>query len=258
MQGRATTVGLVLGIALCLTVIGCGGPSAQEKTRQRALELERLAKATRAREKQHAVSAARARFNACDEQIGDLLEAEQDLGSRLDVGLSFTDYSERVGDVSAAYGRVRLPELKRDRACLLVAVGAERALNKYVAANNRWNKCIQDFECSTDAIEPDLQESWADASLSADRARNRLDGLKRAERIPNWSSQIPASALDVDGSMYGAAAQTWCGKSEKPAAAEACLTLKQVLQDGVAPDEIDDLDKAVKDLDIALGLTPSK
>lgn len=58
--------------------------------------------------------------------MGDLLDPLTDLGSRLDVGLSYREYATKVGDVKVAYDRTNFDEIA-DPACLKrVAVPLER------------------------------------------------------------------------------------------------------------------------------------
>lgn len=104
----------------------------------------------------------------------EFVETLQDLDSRLDVGLTFAAYSERVGDTRVAYDRVDIEDL--DGGCLEhVGVPAEDAMNAYIRANNTWNDCISDIDCDNDSITPDLQSEWADASQLVGEALDALD-----------------------------------------------------------------------------------
>jgi hypothetical protein len=112
----------------------------------------------------------------CEEQLGPLLEALEDLDSRLGVGLVFQDYTNRVGDVSVEYDRVRFGALPID--CINeVGVPLENALNAYIRADNRWNECIGDFGCDIDSIEPELQRRWREASQETRMGRQGLRDL---------------------------------------------------------------------------------
>jgi hypothetical protein len=90
--------------------------------------------------------------------------------------LVFQDYTNRVGDVSVEYNRIRFGALPAN--CTLeVGVPLENALNSYIDANNRWNDCIGDLGCSLDSIEPRLQRDWRKASQEIRRARRALRTL---------------------------------------------------------------------------------
>jgi hypothetical protein len=108
----------------------------------------------------------------CVEEAGDFFDALMDLDSRLDVGLNFADYSERVGDAKVAYDRIDVDEL--DPRCIVIAAKAEDAYNHYAEAYNTWNGCIGDADCDNDSIRPALQAEWADASDLLDEVEEAL------------------------------------------------------------------------------------
>ena len=110
----------------------------------------------------------------CPKSIVRFVNALQELDSRLDVGLTFAAYGDKVGDASVAYDRI--PFKKLDLECTLrVGVPAERALNLYIEANNIWNDCIGNIYCSNDSITPKLQRKWAQATTKIRQARRALD-----------------------------------------------------------------------------------
>jgi hypothetical protein len=110
----------------------------------------------------------------CPDEVVELVEALEDLDSRLSVGLNFAAYSERVGDARVAYDRIDVDDL--DGGCIEhVGAPAEDAMNAYVRAYNVWNDCISDIECENDTITPDLQAEWADATELVEQAREGLD-----------------------------------------------------------------------------------
>lgn len=108
----------------------------------------------------------------CVANVGDFVDALFELDSRLDVGLTFSAYSERVGDAKVAYDRIDINALDGD--CLALAVEAESAYNAYVVAYNTWNDCISDIDCDTDSITPDLQKEWAEASTLLDEVKDAM------------------------------------------------------------------------------------
>jgi hypothetical protein len=111
---------------------------------------------------------------ACLSELDGLLSALQELDSRLGVGLSYSDYSERVGDVRVAYDQVNFGAL--ELSCVTGAGSPlEDALNEHASAQNVWGDCIEDFDCDTDGIDPELQEHWSDASSAVSDAESWLD-----------------------------------------------------------------------------------
>lgn len=110
----------------------------------------------------------------CPDEMVEFVEALQDLDSRLNVGLNFQAYSERVGDARVAYDRIDIDEL--GSGCVEhVGAPAEDAMNAYIDAYNTWNDCIGDIDCDNDSITPDLQAEWADATELVQGASDGLD-----------------------------------------------------------------------------------
>ena len=128
------------------------------------------------REAEEAFAAQLAIFQTCRREVAPLLNGLRNVDARLDVGMSFAEYGEAIGDVSVAYNGMSAGNLDFD--CLAVAVQGENAFNSYTRAYNIWNDCIGDFDCSTDAIEPDLQSQWLKASQAVGRAQRKLSGLR--------------------------------------------------------------------------------
>jgi hypothetical protein len=98
-------------------------------------------------------------------------DALDELDARLDVGLTFRDYGDYVGDISVASNRLDIDALTAEgEHCLAAAILLNNAFLKYIDANESWNDCIQDTDCDTDSIEPDLQGFWVDASDALEEA----------------------------------------------------------------------------------------
>ena len=163
MGSRFALVLAVVGVTLAaITASGCGGPSAAEKQAKAAAG---------------AHAAHLAAYRKCKTQVGPFLSALEDLNSRLDVGLSFSDYGTRVGDVRVAHDAAPFDEL--GAACLsVVAVPAEAAMNAYVKAYNKWNNCFNDDYCTTDSISPELQAPWGTATGKIERAQAGLEQIR--------------------------------------------------------------------------------
>jgi hypothetical protein len=156
---RWVTVALLL--TACIPRIGspeAQSPSPEDTAAEEAAEEEAEAAAAHA---------------ACEAALEDFLDELNELNSRLGVGVQFSAYLELVGDARVEYDQVDFGDL--DQTCLGdVGVPAERALRLYIKAGNIWNRCIQDFGCDIDSIDPQLQERWADAGTAVNSAENGL------------------------------------------------------------------------------------
>jgi hypothetical protein len=124
-----------------------------------------------------AALAAHEKYLKCKQEVAPLMNQLHEIDSRLDVGLNYDEYTNKVGDVRVAYDRVSGaiggPE------CLAgVGIPAENALNQYVKASNIWGDCFDNVDCDTDSIQPSLQAHWTQASLAIERADR---GLKRID-----------------------------------------------------------------------------
>jgi hypothetical protein len=141
----STLIATCVAALLAFAATGCGGPSKAQKAQK------------------------------CQSQIGAFVDALEELNSRLSVGLSFSDYSEKVGTVRVAYDKITPRELDPD--CLDAAGAGESAMNSYVTAYNTWNDCIGSDSCTTDSIDSDLQQDWAEAIPKVKQARSRLEAV---------------------------------------------------------------------------------
>jgi hypothetical protein len=92
-----------------------------------------------------------------------LVTGLEDLDSRLSVGLNFSDYSQKVGDLKVAHDKIKPSTL--DLQCLSgLGSPAETALNDYIHAYNTWNDCIGKVGCTNATIKSSLQADWAKAT----------------------------------------------------------------------------------------------
>lgn len=108
---------------------------------------------------------------ACAEELGDTRDELDEMDARLDIGLTFSDYSERVGDISVASNRQDVDALTAEGAdCLATALLLNEAFLEYIDANDTWNDCIQDTDCTNDSIRSELQGHWSTASDKLDEA----------------------------------------------------------------------------------------
>jgi hypothetical protein len=190
---------LVLAVLSAGAVSACGVDEEAERAAAQA-----RAKAARQREKaaqdrrdqaelkrlvaehQEKVAAARALATGCDRQLGELVEAVGELDSRLDIGMTYSDYTSEVSDLKVSYDSIDWDlddELEpEDTLTCINEVGlpAEKALNEYAKATRIWGECMDDLYCSNDSIEPSLQRRWRRASSNADNATDALDELQDA------------------------------------------------------------------------------
>lgn len=203
---RARKGFIIAAIAVALVLVGStttvlilnhrAEVAAQERReaaeRKEAAEEKAAEEARREAEEKAAaeLAAARAQYGDCTSQLNPLLHTLQKVDARLDVGLNQGDLSDLVGNASIAYNRMDVDELGTGT-CLLVAVQLENAFNDYTGTVSRWNDCIFDYDCDTDAITPGLQAKWLHASRAIERAESRLDTLDPDS--PNYDSQAAAS-----------------------------------------------------------------
>jgi hypothetical protein len=123
-------------------------------------------------------AAAVANYEKCRDTTRPLLDKLHELDSRLDVGLNYDEYTDKVGDVNVAYDRVT-PKIGGQPQCVTsVGIPAEAAFNQYVKASNIWGECFDDINCDNDSIEPDLHNHWNKASNSIDSADRGLKELR--------------------------------------------------------------------------------
>lgn len=166
---------------LSLSLVGCGGPSAEEKRAQRkaaaasaSAEAEASASAEAEARRQAKLEAARAAQDECKGQLGDLLSALKQIDGRLDVGLSYQALGDRLGDVAVAYNAI--PFRKLSPPCVgRVGIPLEAAYNQYNKSHTKWGACIDDFSCSVEGAKlAELRAHWSKASRLIGRAQRAL------------------------------------------------------------------------------------
>jgi hypothetical protein len=159
----ATTVGILLGLALMPSGCGEDGTSAADKP------------ASTAKTRPAPSSHMPIKRNSC-RRLGPFLGSMVRLRDDLARGLSYDDYLREVQSVRSVYARLDAGKLTAG--CLLTTGGpAERALNLYIDATNTWGDCLATVSCNTGSIEPKLQRKWA---LAAHQLATARQGLRRA------------------------------------------------------------------------------
>lgn len=104
--------------------------------------------------------------DSCGDEVDSFIRSLRELDSRLDIGLNYQQYSNRLGDISVRYDDavdvVTAGEVSAR--CVYVGIRGEKAFNLYIKAQRIWSRCINDLDCSNAEIEPRLQKIWAKAS----------------------------------------------------------------------------------------------
>jgi hypothetical protein len=105
-----------------------------------------------------------------------LIDTLKEVDSRLNVGLSQSELSDKIGDASVAYDDINAKALRGT--CLSAGAKLETAFNNYVDTVSTWSDCIYDYGCDVDNdILSSMQAKWAVASRAVDRATTLLDSL---------------------------------------------------------------------------------
>jgi hypothetical protein len=114
----------------------------------------------------------------CAEVLSDLLEALQDIDSRLAVGLQYEAYGEKVGDARVAYDQLDTDYFTDHEDCLAAGADLESAINEYAMASQKWDRCIQQYSCDfkSDAL-PTLRKHWTRAGEFIQDAKDALEDM---------------------------------------------------------------------------------
>jgi hypothetical protein len=174
-----------------LFIAGCGTSKAEEEHKKEVSvkAAEARTKAAEARAQEVEAQKVKAEGQTCKGQVDALIKAEAHLSGRLNVGLSFDEYSSELSNVSVAYQET--PFKTMNLTCLKAATGAEDALNAFQRAHKIWQTCLKETECSNESIKPKLQAEWAKAEKGFEHAKGGLEELSQGT-VPG--SGEPASA----------------------------------------------------------------
>ena len=240
----------IVAISVAALCVGCGGQSAEERSEARSEQLETLRPTLQSRLQAQADS----QRTGCENELGDFLDALTELDSRLDVGLTYADYSSNVSDVKVEYDRIEVASLTPAK-CVSAALAGEQALRSYLAAYTIWDNCFDSDYCTNDSIRPELQSKWLQASAKAEKAEGLFASVGKAGVIGNIG--FPRSVGQVDDTIYGTIATAICATPDPPAAQEPCAELRNLLAGGVDSDEEGDVDDQIDALVDSLGLNPN-
>jgi hypothetical protein len=261
---RVTVCALSALFALGASACGGGGLSEEEIATNRQAITTAIAAEIRKRDAAHLRAKANKRAQSCRSHVAGFVEALRDVDSRLDVGLSYSEYSDAVGDAAVERGRAG-QAASAGRACARIASAAESAFALYNGAAQTWNDCvfddpvsIYDFGCTLDDIELDLQFEWLDATDHVEKAVKRLEALgSTVPDPPEYLSTVPRLPASVEGSIYGQTAKQLCGGDAPVVAAEPCQELQEILEEGVEAGEESDLNEVLLGITEAYGITPA-
>lgn len=224
---RSTFAALVVAV-LAVGAAACSSPSAQEREERRSELLDALGPELQDR-------LAR-RVEVCEQAIGDVLNEINELDSRLEAGLNYSEYKRQVADLKVAYDRASYNGL--DTWCLTARSKAGRALRVYLGAAGYWDVCSDLGDCTTDEIESELQEYWARARQWLEEARVALDNVAS----PPGDRALPRSGASVPGSIYATIRETFCKEPDPPALEEPCRQLRATLLGGIDEGEEGELE----------------
>lgn len=169
---------LASAVLASLLALGACGPNAEEE----AVASEATASAEAEKEREQAEKEAaeerERRAEECTEDVAQLASALDELNSRIQVGLSYSDYTTEVGDVMVAYNRTDIDKISADRWCLgEVAVPLENAFQHFDKAMEVWKKCVGDWDCSIKdkAVDAKMQKHWQRAGTYLEEADAALE-----------------------------------------------------------------------------------
>jgi hypothetical protein len=117
---------------------------------------------------------AEAEWSECKREFDPLLNALQEIDSRLNVGLGLDQYNNYLGDAQVTYDDLNPRTL--DASCVRrVGVPLDNGFNEYLKASTKWEKCIQDYGCEVKGAPlVELREHWSDATRRIKSADARL------------------------------------------------------------------------------------
>jgi hypothetical protein len=111
----------------------------------------------------------------CLSEVGPFLDSMQQIDSRLNVGMTESEFVARTGTAEVKHDQLDPHAISG--ACLTAGADLETALNRYAKAANKWRNCIASFSCTFHKINRYMQAQWAAASVKITRAKTQLDSL---------------------------------------------------------------------------------
>jgi len=166
-------------VTLVLAMGGCGGPSAAE-THAAALKKEKASAAAAAKKLRADQQAA---HDQCVAQLQPFIDALNQVNSRLEVGLNYSDYGDRLGDAQVAYDKIQVDGLADiSPKCLDAAAKLEHSYNEFLKVKNVWSACIDDYACdfSKGTANDQAQQGWQKAGQALKNGTSEVEGLAPA------------------------------------------------------------------------------
>jgi hypothetical protein len=165
-------------IVACAGGTACGTDEEAERRKADAAQAEKKRAAEQER-KERAAAKARQQAEDCGSELDPFIDTISELDSRLDIGLSYDEYTNEVADMKVEYDKIDFDAVSDAGIECLQSAGlpAEQALRQHVKAAQAWSECFDDFNCENDTVKPELQRLWAKASRQGERARRGLSEL---------------------------------------------------------------------------------
>lgn len=163
-------------VLAAVVLTGCGGPSEAEQAKAAASKKA----AAKKRADEQARAAAKATHDKCEQALAGITDALEQINSRLSVGMNYSEYGDRLGDVQVEYDRIDIKALPSiDAKCLDAAVRLENAFNLFNEVHTLWGDCIEDYDCDFSEGEPNrkAQEKWRRAGQTIENAKGVVDSL---------------------------------------------------------------------------------
>lgn len=134
-------------------------------------------------------------YAECSRELRPVMSEIQSLGGHLDVGLNQAAYSSQVGDLQAAYNRLK--ERQLSSSCRPSELGLGEAVETYAVASSEWSECIYELE---EGCEGTVQEMWSEADKSIAATKRRLATLRTGgsdgvEELEAESTMLTEDAL---------------------------------------------------------------
>ncbi|WP_370246401.1 hypothetical protein [Nocardioides sp.] len=161
-------IAAVVLVALAVGIWAYTGPIADARARDRAERAEAAAEAAEA-----------TRLEVCEDELQESYDSLSELDSRLDVGVTQSDFGGFVGDAQVLFDQIDSDVVEANSCAAYEEM--EAAIAIYIATNSAWNDCIFDDYCDPDT-DLSLGSDWVTASEHLDRAAD--GGLGRADGEP--------------------------------------------------------------------------
>lgn len=123
---------------------------------------------------------AQAEFDRCRRTLSPLVDSLSEIDSRLNVGMNYDEYGDRLGDTQVAYDGTVKTIRKQTPDCIDAAIALENAFNAYLKVYNVWGSCIDDYYCDFSEGVPNdkAQTGWAKATGAIAKAERLIRQMR--------------------------------------------------------------------------------